>query len=86
MADEARSRGPFLMKPIWSRFLPAYRVMADAIDDGRIGDPLFVEADFGFRAPVVWVSVGRTLSIPVRWPRSLGWCTVVVSVLSVRGR
>jgi predicted dehydrogenase len=52
MVDEARRRGLFLMEAIWSRFLPAYRVMVEAIDEGRIGDPLLVEADFGFRMPV----------------------------------
>ena len=52
MAREARSRGLFLMEAIWSRFLPAYRSLVDVIGDGRIGDPLLVEADFGFRRAV----------------------------------
>jgi predicted dehydrogenase len=52
MADEARSRGLFLMEAIWSRFLPAYRTLMEVIGDGRIGEPLLVEADFGFRRPV----------------------------------
>src|SRR3984885_1976773 len=47
MAEEARSRGLFLMEAIWSRFLPAYRSLVDVIGAGRIG-----EADFGFRRPV----------------------------------
>ena len=49
---EARSRGLFLMEAIWSRFLPAYRSLVDIIGEGRIGEPLLVEADFGFRRPV----------------------------------
>ena len=52
MAEEARSRGLFLMEAIWSRFLPAYRTLVEVIGEGRIGDPLLVEADFGFRRPV----------------------------------
>ncbi len=52
MAEEARSRGLFLMEAIWSRFLPAYRTLLDVIGEGRIGQPLLVEADFGFRRPV----------------------------------
>jgi predicted dehydrogenase len=52
MADEARSRGLFLMEAIWSRFLPAYRSLVDVIGEGRIGEPLLVEGDFGFRRPV----------------------------------
>ena len=52
MVEEARQRGLFLMEAIWSRFLPAYRVLVDQLGSGRIGDPLLVEADFGFRSPV----------------------------------
>jgi predicted dehydrogenase len=52
MAEEARSRGLFLMEAIWSRFLPAYRALVDVLGEGRIGEPLLVEADFGFRRPV----------------------------------
>jgi predicted dehydrogenase len=49
MVDEARRRGLFLMEAIWSRFLPAYRALVDVVGSGRIGEPLLVEADFGFR-------------------------------------
>jgi len=51
MVEEARSRGLFLMEAIWSRFLPAYRSLVEVIGEGRIGEPLLVEADFGFRRP-----------------------------------
>jgi predicted dehydrogenase len=51
MAELARERKVFLMEAIWSRFLPSYRRMLDLIDDGRIGQVLQVEADFGFRQP-----------------------------------
>jgi len=49
MVDAARRSGVFLMEAIWSRFLPAYRALVDVVRSGRIGDPLLVEADFGFR-------------------------------------
>ncbi len=49
MVESARSRGLFLMEAIWSRFLPAYRRLVDVVGDGRIGQPILVEADFGFR-------------------------------------
>ncbi|GAA3388525.1 Gfo/Idh/MocA family protein [Cryptosporangium minutisporangium] len=52
MAAAARERGLFLMEAIWSRFLPAYRTLAEILAEGRIGEPLLVEADFGFRMPV----------------------------------
>jgi predicted dehydrogenase len=52
MVDAARDRQLFLMEAIWSRFLPAYQVLVEAIAAGRIGAPQLVEADFGFRAPV----------------------------------
>jgi predicted dehydrogenase len=52
MSEEARGRGLFLMEAIWSRFLPAYRTLVQVIGEGRIGEPLLVEADFGFRRPV----------------------------------
>jgi predicted dehydrogenase len=52
MVQAARANGVFLMEAMWSRFLPAYRILVDLLGEGRIGDPLVVEADFGFRAPV----------------------------------
>jgi predicted dehydrogenase len=51
MAAAARERGLFLMEAMWSRFLPAYQVLGHVLDEGRIGDVLQVEADFGFRWP-----------------------------------
>ncbi len=52
MTALARRQGLFLMEAIWSRFLPAYRSLVEVIAAGRIGEPLLVEADFGFRRPV----------------------------------
>jgi predicted dehydrogenase len=53
MVDAARQRGLFLMEAMWSRFLPAYGLISDLLADGRIGDPLLVDADFGWRVPTV---------------------------------
>jgi predicted dehydrogenase len=53
MVDAARAQGVFLMEAVWSRFLPAYRALAEVLGEGRIGEPLLVEADFGFRLPVM---------------------------------
>jgi predicted dehydrogenase len=52
MVHAARANGVFLMEAMWSRFLPAYRILVDLLGEGRIGEPLVVEADFGFRVPV----------------------------------
>jgi predicted dehydrogenase len=52
MVEAARTAGVFLMEAMWSRFLPGYQVLGDVLREGRIGDPLLVEADFGFRVPV----------------------------------
>jgi predicted dehydrogenase len=52
MVDESRRQNVFLMEAIWSRYLPAYRSLVDVVGSGRIGEPLLVEADFGFRRPV----------------------------------
>ncbi|HEX4433365.1 MAG TPA: Gfo/Idh/MocA family oxidoreductase [Acidimicrobiales bacterium] len=52
MAEEATRQGLFLMEAIWSRFLPSYRSLVEVIGEGRIGQPLLVEADFGFRRPI----------------------------------
>jgi predicted dehydrogenase len=50
MVDAARRSGLFLMEAMWSRFLPGYQRLRELIDEGRIGEPMLVEADFGFRA------------------------------------
>jgi predicted dehydrogenase len=52
MIAAAEARGLFLMEAVWSRFLPGYRTITDVIAAGRIGTPLLVEADFGFRHPM----------------------------------
>jgi predicted dehydrogenase len=49
MVEAARAQSLFLMEAIWSRFLPAYRSLVDVVGSGRIGEPMLVDADFGFR-------------------------------------
>ncbi len=51
MVEVARAKGLFLMEAIWSRFLPSYRSLVEVVGAGAIGEPLLVEADFGFRRP-----------------------------------
>jgi predicted dehydrogenase len=50
MIGEARGRKLFLMDAMWSRFLPVMVRLKQLIDDGSIGDPRMLQADFGFRA------------------------------------
>jgi predicted dehydrogenase len=51
MVDTARDRGLFVMEAIWSRFLPAYEVLRQLLDDAVIGDVQSVDADFAIRFP-----------------------------------
>ncbi len=53
MVDAASQAKVFCMEAVWSRFLPAYRSLVELIAAGRIGEPLMVEADFGYRIPEV---------------------------------
>lgn len=39
------------LQALWSRFLPAYRHMADVVRSGAIGDVKVVQASFGFSQP-----------------------------------
>ncbi|GGB35822.1 dehydrogenase [Flexivirga endophytica] len=45
--DEARSRGLFCMEAMWSRFLPRYDVVRQAVADGLLGDLQTIVADHG---------------------------------------
>jgi predicted dehydrogenase len=51
MTAAARTRGLFLMEAMWSRFLPSWQLARRLATDGRIGEPLIVQADLGFRFP-----------------------------------
>jgi predicted dehydrogenase len=52
VARVASERGLFLMEAMWSRFLPSYVALREILDSGRIGEPLLVEADFGWRSEI----------------------------------
>jgi len=50
MAAVARDKGLFLMEAMWTRYLPTMVQARQWIAEGRIGQPMVVTADFGFRA------------------------------------
>lgn len=47
IVDEARSRGLFCMEAMWMRFIPAVQRLKEHVDQGRIGEPRVLYADFG---------------------------------------
>ncbi len=51
MCDAARTNGRFLMEAMWSRFQPSYTALGRLLDDGTIGHPMTVTADFSFSVP-----------------------------------
>ncbi len=48
----ARDNCVFLMEAMWTRYLPIMVQVRQWLDAGAIGEPLMVNADFGFRASV----------------------------------
>jgi predicted dehydrogenase len=53
MIAAAETQQRFVMEAMWSRFLPAYRALRELLDDERVGEPLLVEASFGWRTPEI---------------------------------
>lgn len=49
MIAEARKRKLFLMEGIWTRFIPATKLLLDLIRSRKIGEIISTRADFGFR-------------------------------------
>ncbi|MDB5561748.1 MAG: oxidoreductase [Hyphomicrobiales bacterium] len=49
--DAAAAAGVFAMEAMWTRYLPQTDVMLQLRDDGVLGDPRLVVADFGTRGP-----------------------------------
>ncbi len=47
----ARERNLFLMEALWTRFLPSANRAWDILTSGELGQPAWVQADLGFRAP-----------------------------------
>ncbi len=50
--EVARRTGLFIMEALWSRFLPPYDLLRQLLGEGRIGQPLLVEADLGSRVEI----------------------------------
>lgn len=57
MIDLARQKKVFFMEAFWSRCFPAYEDIRRALNDGRIGEPKFVQGNFGVPMDV---SVGQS--------------------------
>lgn len=51
MIETARGSDLFLMEALWSRFQPSYVRLVELLDEGAIGEPRRVEANFSFRVP-----------------------------------
>ena len=51
MLDKATSKKLFLMEAIWTRFMPSIEKLIQLLDSRAIGEVLFMQADFGFKAP-----------------------------------
>jgi predicted dehydrogenase len=47
--EVARESGIFLMEAMWTRFLPAIVRLRDLLAEGAIGEPRWMQSDFGFR-------------------------------------
>jgi len=52
MIAAARTSQVFLMEGMWSRFFPATQKVLEVLKAGTIGDIKFLQADFGFSAPL----------------------------------
>lgn len=48
LIDLAKERNLFLMEAFWTKFLPAYQLLAKTIQDGAIGEVRHVRAQYGF--------------------------------------
>lgn len=46
----ARSRDLFLMEALWTLFLPRIRKVKELIDHGNIGEIIYIQSNFGFKA------------------------------------
>lgn len=52
MIETAQRSNVFLMEGMWSRFFPTTHKVLEVLQAGTIGELKFLEADFGFSAPV----------------------------------
>jgi len=49
--DIAKEKNLFLMEALWTEFLPSFRKFIELANDGSIGEPILLRADFGFYSP-----------------------------------
>jgi predicted dehydrogenase len=47
----ARKKNVFLMEALWTNFLPSFRKFVELANSGAIGEPLLLQADFGYASP-----------------------------------
>jgi len=52
IVDAARSAGVFAMEAMWTRYQPKSVLVHQLLDDGVLGEPRIVTADFGVQFPV----------------------------------
>ena len=71
MIDAAERNQVFLMEALWSRFLPAYRLLGSLLADGAVGEIRLVEANFAIRVPDEAID-GHRLFDPDRGGGALG--------------
>jgi predicted dehydrogenase len=50
MIRVARERKVFLMEAMWTRFLPAFVILRQMLQEGTLGEVLNLQVNFGFRA------------------------------------
>ena len=50
LIDVAQSKNLFLMEALWTRFIPSFVKCKNLVEQGEIGEILYIQADFGFRA------------------------------------
>jgi predicted dehydrogenase len=51
MLDTAEKYQTFFMEAMWSRCIPAFKKVIELVENGAIGGPLSIKADFGFFHP-----------------------------------
>jgi predicted dehydrogenase len=49
--DVAKEKNLFLMEALWTEFLPSFRKFIELANNGAIGEPVLLKADFGFYSP-----------------------------------
>src|SRR5690606_13394258 len=50
LVERSRERQVFLMEALWSRFNPCLRKVKELVEQGAIGEPGYLHADFAFHA------------------------------------